>query len=159
MKPGRIASQTLVLVTLGLVAFGLVMVYSATSAAALLGDGDPSYNLKRQGAYALLGVALLIAASRLDFRLLRPLAPLLLIGVVLCVAVLLVGTQVNGARRWLAVGPASFQPSELAKLAVCVWVAASLARRRAPRTLGELARPVGLVTVVVCALILVEPDL
>jgi cell division protein FtsW len=160
MSSGRIASQTLVLVTLGLVAFGLVMVYSATSAAALLGDGDPSYYLKRQGAYALLGVVLLIAASRLDFRLLRPLAPLLLVfSVVLCVAVLLVGTQVNGARRWLAFGPAAFQPSELAKLAVCVWVAAYLARRRAPRTLGELARPVGLVTLAVCALILVEPDL
>jgi len=160
MKSGRIASQTLVLVTLGLVAFGLVMVYSATSAAALLGDGDPSYYLKRQGTYALIGVALMIAAWRLDFRALRLLAPVLLAGsALLCAAVLVVGTEVNGARRWLTFGPAAFQPSELAKLAVCVWVAAYLARRRGPRTLGELARPVGGVTVVICGLILIEPDL
>ncbi len=160
MTSGRIASQAVVLVTLGLVAFGLVMVYSATSAAALLGDGDPSYYLKRQGVYALIGVGLLIAASRLDFRRLRVFAPLLLVcSVGLCLAVLVLGTPVNGARRWLAVGPAAFQPSELAKVAVCVWVAAHLARRRPPRTLGELARPIGAVTILVAALILVEPDL
>jgi cell division protein FtsW len=160
MTSGRIASQAVVLVTLGLVAFGLVMVYSATSAAALLGDGDPSYYLKRQGVYALIGVGLLIAASRLDFRRLRVFAPLLLVcSVGLCLAVLVLGTPVNGARRWLAVGPAAFQPSELAKVAVCVWVAAHLARRRPPRTLGELARPIGAVTILVAVLILVEPDL
>ena len=149
------------LVTLGLVAFGLVMVYSATSAAALLGDDDPSYYLKRQGVYALLGVALLIAASRLDFRRIRALAtPLLFASLALCALVLVVATPVNGARRWLAVGPATFQPSELAKLAVVVWVASHLARRRrAPRTLGELARPIGLVVAAFCALVLLEPDL
>ena len=65
----------LVLVTLALVAFGLVMVYSATSAAAALGNGDPSYYLKRQGVYAVLGVAVLVVASRFDFRGLRALAP------------------------------------------------------------------------------------
>ena len=156
----RIASQTLVLVTLGLVAFGLVMVYSATSAAALLGDGDPSYFLKRQGIYALTGVALLIVASRLDFRRLRPLAPLLLIvSGVLCLAVLVVGEPVNGARRWLSVGPATFQPSELAKLAVVVWAAAHLAARRPPRTVAELARPTGVVVGAFGLLILLEPDL
>jgi cell division protein FtsW len=160
MSGWRPASQALVFVTLALVAFGLVMVYSATSAAALLGDGDPSYYLKRQGAYALVGVALLIAASRTDFHRLRAIAPVLLVGsVALCVAVLVVAEPVNGARRWLALGPAAFQPSELAKLAVCIWVAAFLARRRPPQTLAELARPVGIVTLVVCALILAEPDL
>ena len=156
----RIASQTLVLVTLGLVAFGLVMVYSATSAAALLGDGDPGYFLKRQGVYALSGVALLLVASRLDFRRLRPLAPALLIAsLALCLAVLVLGEPVNGARRWLSFGPATFQPSEFAKLAVVVWAAAHLATRPPPRTLGELARPTGVVVGVFCLLILVEPDL
>jgi cell division protein FtsW len=160
MNSWRPASQALVFITLALVAFGLVMVYSATSAAALLGDGDPSYYLKRQGVYALVGVALLIATSRTDYHRLRAVAPVLLLaGVVLCLAVLVVAEPINGARRWLAFGPAAFQPSELAKLAVCVWVAAHLSRRRAPQSLGELVRPVGLVTVVLAGLILVEPDL
>ena len=160
MKQRGLEPQILVLVTLGLVAFGLVMVYSATSAAAALGGDDPSEFLKRQGSYALLGLGLLIIASRFDYRKLRPLAPTLLVGAfVLCVAVLVVAEPVNGARRWLGVGPFTFQPSELAKLAFALWGAAFLARRKPPQTLGELAKPFGLVLVLLGAVILVEPDL
>jgi cell division protein FtsW len=150
----------LVLVTLGLVAFGLVMVFSATSAAAAIGEGDPMRFLVKQGAYALVGVVLLATLSRVDYHALRPLAPALLVGALaLCVAVLLVAPPVNGARRWFLLGPASFQPSELAKLAVCLWVCARLARRPVPQTLGELARPIGIVVVLFCGLILLQPDL
>jgi len=160
MRKGELESRLLVLVTLGLVAFGLVMVYSATSASAALGNGDPSSYLKRQAVYALLGVALLIGASRLDYRKLKGLAPaLVLSSLALCLVVLVAGTQVNGARRWLSFGPAAFQPSELAKLALAVWAAAYLARRRAPQTLRELLRPIGLLTGLFCVLILLEPDL
>ena len=160
MRKGELESRLIVLVTLGLVAFGLVMVYSATSAAAALGNGDPSSYLKRQAVYALLGIGLLIGASRLDYLKLKALAPpLVLSSLGLCVLVLVTGTQVNGARRWLALGPATFQPSELAKLALAVWVAAYLARRRAPRTLRELVRPIGLLAALFCGLILLEPDL
>jgi cell division protein FtsW len=160
MDRGRLEAQILVLVTLALVAFGLVMVYSATSAAATLGGGDPSYYLKRQGIYALVGVVLLAVASRADFRRLRDLAPaLVVVSLVLCLAVLVVSEPVNGARRWLVFGPASFQPSELAKLALAVWIAAHLARRKPPSSLAELARPIGLLTGAFCGLILLEPDL
>jgi cell division protein FtsW len=153
-------SSVLILVTLGLVAFGLVMVYSATSASAALANGDPAYFLKRQAGYALLGLVLMIAMSRLDFRSLRPLSPMLVVvSLVLLLGVLVAGQSVNGARRWISLGPAVFQPSELAKLALAVWAAAYLARRRAPQSLPELWRPLGLLTVVVCGLILVEPDL
>jgi cell division protein FtsW len=156
----RLESQILVLVTLGLVAFGLVMVYSATSAAAAVGDGDPGYYLKRQGIYALLGLCGLLAASRLDFHALRDLAPALVLGsLVLCLLVLVVADPVNGARRWLSLGPATFQPSELAKLALAVWIAAHLARRQPPQTPRQLARPIGLLTGLFCLLILAEPDL
>ena len=72
---GQLEQRLLVLVTLALVAFGLVMVFSATSAAAALGNGDPVTFLKRQGIYALIGVGLLVAASRFDHRKLRMLAP------------------------------------------------------------------------------------
>jgi cell division protein FtsW len=160
MKRGQLDGHLLTLVTLGLVAFGLVMVFSATSASAAIGRGDPSSYLKRQAAYALLGVALMIAASRFDYRGLRKLAPgLVVTSLVLCLAVLALGTPVNGARRWLQFGPAVFQPSELAKLALAVWTAAYLARRPAPATLGALARPLGLLAGLFCLLVLVEPDL
>jgi len=161
VKRAKLEPQILVLVTLGLVAFGLVMVYSATSAAAALGDGDPSYYLKRQGIYALAGLCVLVVASRFDFHDLRALAPgLVLVSLALCAAVLVVADPVNGARRWISLGPAAFQPSELAKLALCIWAAGWLARRkRPPQTLVELWRPIGALTLLFCALFLLEPDL
>jgi cell division protein FtsW len=160
MKKGAFEQQLLLLVTLALVAFGLVMVYSATSAPAALGNGDPSYYLRRQGLYALVGVALLLLLRRSGYRALRPLAPALVVAsLALLLAVLALGETVNGATRWLQLGPASFQPSELAKLALLVFAAAYLARRPAPKTLGELVKPLGLLTGVVCALLLAQPDL
>jgi cell division protein FtsW len=157
---GSLDQRLLALITLGLVAFGLVMVYSATSAAAALGSGDPMSFLKRQTVYACLGVVLMTLASRFDYHRLRYLAPpLLLAALVLCVAVLVVAPEINGARRWFILGPASFQPSELAKIALCLFAATYLARRRPPRTLGELLRPLGLLTAIFGGLILLEPDL
>jgi cell division protein FtsW len=150
----------LVLLTLGLVAFGLVMVYSASSARAMLAANDPAYYLKRQALYALLGLGLLALMTRIDFRALRHVGgPLLGVSFFLLVAVLAVGTEVNGARRWLSTGVIDFQPSELAKFAVAIWVAGLLVRRPAPTTLGELLRPLGLVVGFACGLILIEPDL
>ena len=160
MKKGQFEAQLLLLVTLALVAFGLVMVYSATSAPAALGNGDPSYYLRKQGLYALVGVGLLLLVRRTGYRALRPLAPALVVAtIVLLLAVLAVGETINGATRWLQLGPVSFQPSELAKLALLVFAAAYLTRRPAPRTLGELIKPLGLVAGVVCVLLLAQPDL
>ena len=153
-------SRLLVLVTLGLVAFGLVMVYSATSAPAALARTDPMSYLKKQGIYALLGVLLMMLAARFDYRRLRALAPsLVMTALFLCLVVLGIGTRVNGARRWIAFGPATFQPSELAKIALAIWAAAYLAKRPAPRTLNDLWRPVGVLVGLFCLLVLAEPDL
>jgi cell division protein FtsW len=160
LKRGQIDSHILVLVTLGLTAFGLVMVYSATSAPAALGGGDPVFYLKRESIYAGIGVVLLLIASRVDYRTLRYFAPILMLASFgLCLAVLVLGEQVNGARRWLGVGPLAFQPSELAKLSLAVWAAAYLSRHRAPQSLKELARPIGITTGLFAVLILLEPDL
>jgi len=161
-RPGgsHLEYHLLVLVTLGLVAFGLVMVYSASSARALLSADAPSYYLKRQAIYAVMGLVALVILSRFDFhRLRRATQPLLAVTFVLLVAVLVVGTAVNGARRWIPIGFMNFQPSELAKLVLALWTAALLARKPAPRTLGELAKPIGVVVGLACALILIEPDL
>jgi cell division protein FtsW len=157
---GQLEYHLLVLVTLGLVAFGLVMVYSASSARAILAEGDPAYYLKRQALYALAGLGVLVILARLNFRSLRHAGgPMLIVSFFFLLAVLVIGTAVNGARRWLPLGIIDFQPSELAKLALALWVAAVLARRGAPRSLGELVRPIGLVVGAACALILLEPDL
>jgi len=160
VKRGQLEASVLTLVTLGLVAFGLVMVYSATSASATLANGDPAYFLKRQAGYAVLGLVLMVAASRVDYRILRRLAPALIVtSLVLLLAVLVLGQAVNGARRWLSFGPAVFQPSELAKLALAVWAASYLTRRRPPQSIRELWRPLGLLASVFCVLLLAEPDL
>ena len=157
---GHTEQRLVAFVTLGLVAFGLVMVYSATSASAALGNGDPMSYLKRQAVYALIGLVLMIVASRFDYHRLRFVAPpLLLVSLVLCTAVLVAGPAINGARRWFIVGPASFQPSELAKLSLCLFAAVYLARRRPPRTFGELLKPLGILTAIFCGLIVLEPDL
>jgi len=161
-RPGgsHLEYHLLVLVTLGLVAFGLVMVYSASSARALLSADAPSYYLKRQAIYAVMGLVALVILSRFDFHRLRHATqPLLAVTFILLVAVLAIGTAVNGARRWIPIGFMNFQPSELAKLVLALWTAALLARRPAPRTLGELAKPIGVVVGLACALILIEPDL
>jgi cell division protein FtsW len=160
VKRGQLEAHILTFVTLGLVAFGLVMVYSATSASAALANGDPAYFLKRQAGYALLGLVLMVVVSRIDYRILRRLAPILVVtSLALLVGVLALGQAVNGARRWISVGPAVFQPSELAKLALAVWAASYLTRRRPPRSLKELWRPIGVLTTVFCVLLLAEPDL
>ncbi len=157
---GGLEYHLLVVVTLGLVAFGLVMVYSASSARAALAADDPAYYLKRQAVYAFLGIVALVVLSRTDYRRLRyAVPPLLVASFVLLLAVIVIGTPINGAKRWITIGPATVQPSELAKLALVLWIAAYLSRSPAPKTLGDLVRPIGVVFGTSLALILVEPDL
>ena len=160
MKRGAFEARLLLLVSFGLVAFGLVMVYSATSASAALENGDPAYYVKRQAIYAGLGLVLMFVFARLPFQVLRRLAPALVVAsLALLVGVLVLGSAVNGARRWITFGPAVFQPSELAKLALAIWGAAYLARRRPPATLKELWRPVGTLACIFAVLLILEPDL
>ena len=131
---GRFDQRLLAFVTLGLVAFGLVIVYSATSASAALGGGDSMSFLKRQAVYALIGVVLMAVASRFDYHRLRYVAPgLLVAALALCAAVLVAAPAVNGAHRWFLLGPASFQPSELAKLALLLFAACLLYTSPSPR--------------------------
>jgi cell division protein FtsW len=137
-----------------------VMVYSATSGSAALGDANPLGYVERQVIYAFIGLVLLLVVSRLDLERIRALAPTLVVtALILCLGVLAVGSRINGARRWIDVGPFVFQPSELAKLALVVWTASYLANRRPPGTLKELWRPIGLLVLGFAVLVLVEPDL
>jgi cell division protein FtsW len=152
--------QLTVLTTLALVAFGLVMVFSATSATATLGGGSASAYLVRQAVSACVGLVAMISLTRFDYRYLRTLAPTLLVAALgLCLAVLVIGVEVKGARRWLSLGPVTVQPSELLKLALALWIPARLVRRARPQTLGELAKPIGFMVGIACGLIALQPDL
>jgi cell division protein FtsW len=124
----------LFLVVLGLLGLGVVMVYSASAIIATERFGDPYLFLKKQCFWAALGLSVLWAAMAVDYRRWRGLVlPILAAAIGLLVLVLLpaVGQEINGTRRWLRWGPVSFQPTELAKLALVLYLADFLARRQA----------------------------
>jgi cell division protein FtsW len=114
-----------------LIGFGVVMVYSASAVQATVQYHDPQFFLKRQVAYAVAALAVLWAASRVDYhRLYRLTYPvLLLVGVLLLLCVIGFGHSGGGAARWLSVGPVHIQPAEMAKVALVIWLAYSLAKK------------------------------
>ena len=126
-------SYALLTAVLALVAIGVVMVYSASSVRSYLASSDPAAQGMQQAVWALLGLAAMLLASRVDFRLLRYLAiPAYVVTLLLLAVVLIpsVGSEVAGSRRWLVVpGVGGFQPAELAKLAICIYLAHWLDRR------------------------------
>ncbi len=150
----------LFIATAALACLGVVMVYSAGIYTAQANYGNWEYFLGRQGVFALTGLAIMLAVSRIDYRILRRYARhLMVIGLVGLVAVLAVGTEVNGARRWLRFG-INVQPSEVAKIALAIFLSATLAKQ------GERVRgfvhgflPVILVASLTMVLVLLEKDL
>ncbi|HSR11907.1 MAG TPA: FtsW/RodA/SpoVE family cell cycle protein, partial [Thermodesulfobacteriota bacterium] len=153
----------LLIPALALMAFGIVMVYSASFAVAEQRMADPYHFLKKQAIAAAIGVVLLLVAARVHYRLWQFLAiPLLLLTVALLGALILPGMrhEIGGSSRWLKLGSFSFQPAELAKLALVIYLAYSLAKK------AEKVRSftVGFVPhMIVCglmmALLLKQPDL
>lgn len=114
----------LLFVTLFLVAFGLVMVYSTSSYTAELKTGNAAYYLTRQGLNALIGIAAMFFVSKLDYRIWKNFSLLIMGGViVLLVLVQIMGVASHGAVRWISIGPLQFQPSEVAKLAIALYTA------------------------------------
>lgn len=144
-----------------LAAIGLVMVYSAGAWFGYQTFDRWEYFLIRQAAFLAIGFVLMLGLSRLDYRLLRRFAPHLMLGAVaLLIAVLFVGQEVNGARRWIRVGSVGLQPSEVAKTTLAIFLAATLAHQ------GERIRnfksgfmPVITISGVTMLLVLLERDL
>ena len=99
-RPVTLAEQVLVVATIALVAFGVVMVYSASSGYALDVHGSSLFFLEREGAYAAAGLLALAVCARIDYRVIGKMSPMLVLAsAVLLVAVLGAGVTVNGARR------------------------------------------------------------
>ena len=115
-----------------LVGMGIVMVYSASSALALDKFGSDYFFLKRQAMFSLVGIVVLVGFSYIPFRLYRLLVyPALLTGIGMLAAVVFSGWGVTagGSARWLQLGPLRFQPAELARLALIVYLAYSMSKK------------------------------
>ncbi|MEG1457995.1 MAG: FtsW/RodA/SpoVE family cell cycle protein [Acetivibrio sp.] len=129
---GGYYDYSLLFLTLFLVAFGLIMIYSTSSYTAQLTKGDSMYYLKRQGVSAVLGVVGMLIMSKLNYRMFLAKLPIIkirfvtliyIIAIALQVYVLLFGVEINYKRRWIDIGKfGTFQPSDLSKVAVILFV-------------------------------------
>ncbi|HEX9696027.1 MAG TPA: putative lipid II flippase FtsW [Actinomycetota bacterium] len=146
-----------------LLTFGLVMILSSSSVAAAESYDSPFYFVKRQLLWAAVGAVVAFMIARSDYRRWRPVSWLLLAAsLVGLIAVLIpgVGIRVSGSSRWLGVGWIRIQPSEFAKLALLL-VAADVVTRKQHRlaTMKEIFKPLGIITLIIVALVMKQPDL
>jgi cell division protein FtsW len=152
---------TLLATTVLLMGFGLVMVWSASSTLAQDRHGSANYFLFKQLLWGLIGIGCMVAALRVDYRTLRrpPVVyTLLAVSTLLLIAVLFL-PAVNGSHRWIRMGPLSFQPAELAKLSIVVYLAFYIERRAERITQLSLLLPGLLLLFWFGFVVLIEPDL
>lgn len=155
--------RTVLMTTYLLLLIGLIMVFSASGVMAEARYGDSMFFLKRQAIWIVLGLLALHWVSRQDYDMWKTLMPIVLglsLGCLILVLIPEVGSKVNGARRWFRFAGVSFQPGELAKLTVVLYLASFLVRREEEITSfskGVLA-PV-IVVGVLAGLALLEPDM
>jgi len=153
---------TLLFCVLFLVGIGIVMVYSASSALALKKFGSDTYFLKRQATFSLMGMIALVVCGHIPLGLYRKLAyPLLGIAIVLLLLVPFshMGVAAGGAKRWLSIMGFSFQPSEIARQAMVIYLAYSMSKKQAQIkefSIGFL--PHIIVLAIMTVLILMQPD-
>lgn len=144
------------LLTLFLLGFGLVMIYSASVAEALRDFGTKWYFVRLQIKWALVGLVLLIIASRIPLKVWEKYAPLMFVGgLFLLLAVIIpgIGTKVQGARRWIVLPFMTLQPSELIKLVEIIYLSSWLSRKRV--TIAQFLAYLG----IVAGLIMLQPDM
>ncbi|MHB1859851.1 MAG: putative lipid II flippase FtsW [Solirubrobacteraceae bacterium] len=160
---GPVEQRLLITATLCLLAIGVVMVYSASSASSVLEGGSGSSYLIKFALFS--GVGLLVMRFFAKDGLTRVqgiVGPLLVVSLMLVLAVHLpgVGVSVNGAKRWIGREPFIFQPSELLKVALILYVATVIARRpQQVRQLRELRKPLLLVSGLAIVLVASQPDI
>jgi cell division protein FtsW len=154
------------MVTAALLVFGVAATYGAASLVTLQGQNAGLGFAFRQLSGALVGGALLLLASRLDYYRWRQLAwPLLLVTVIFLLIPLLpftrsIAPSVNGARRWIDAGPINFQPSEVARLVMVIWCAMLASKKgQQVREFKKGVLPFLLIIGLVAVLILLEPNL
>lgn len=123
VKGGYFDYQVL-FVLIVIVLFGLMMVFSSSSYRAVMNGEASTYYVKRQAIFALLGFVAMIVVSHINYRYYQYFSVILIyLGIVLSVLVLIIGTATNGATRWIPLGPIQFQPSEIVKPAIIIYMA------------------------------------
>lgn len=123
-RSGRLFDYSLFFIVLFLVCFGLVMLYSTSSYTASVESGSSYFYVIRQGFFAILGFGAAIFMSQLDYHYLELFAvPIYGISLVLQIATLITGVESHGQKRWIELGSIRFQPSELCKLALIIFLA------------------------------------
>jgi len=159
---GMRVDRVLLAITLMLVGLGLVMVFSASAIMAADKFNDSWYYFRRQSSFALVGLGLMAITSLIPYRMYRTVVyPLLGATALMLLMVLIpgIGSSKGGATRWFQLGPFAFQPSELAKLSLIIYLAYSLDKKQAnikSFSIGIL--PHLMISGVVLSLILLEPD-
>lgn len=165
MERLRKYDYTILVAALALVCIGIVMSYSASCVLAQEKFGDPFHFIKRQGLFALLGLVCMVAAMNLPYEKYRLVVyPALILSFGALVAVLMpsMGHQSAKVHRWISLGWFSFQPSEAAKLALVLYLAYSLAKKRERGTIKSFwvgFFPHVAVALLMMVLLLKEPDL
>ena len=166
--PARVLGfdQALLWVVVALLAWGLVMVYSASIAMPdnpRFGKIAPTHFLVRHVMSLGMGFVAALLAFQVPMKVWERVAPwLFIVSILMLIAVLIphVGTVVNGARRWLSLGIMNFQPSELAKFAVLIYAADYMVRKmEVKERFFRAVLPMGAAVAVVGALLLAEPDM
>lgn len=142
---------TLLILVLALVIFGLVTLLSTSAYNGQVKFADPAYYFKKQLFATCLGLVMMYSISRMDYHFFEKWAYWgYLLSLALSGLVLLVGDSINGSRRWLSLGPLSFQPSEFAKLAVILFLSKIISgRAKKESSILELFRVLGLVLPIV----------
>ncbi|MFB5660364.1 putative lipid II flippase FtsW [Alteribacillus sp. HJP-4] len=147
--------------TMLLCVFGLVMVYSASFPLAIDMTGSSTHFLRRQLVWFSIGLFLFLFITRISYKKYRKIIPLILFGCFCSlIGVLLFGHSVNGAKRWLALGPFTIQPSEFVKLGMIIYLAHVYSNKQS--YINHFVRgvlPPLIVLICMFALIMLQPDL
>ena len=122
----------LLLTVLALLCFGVVMVYSASAIEGFKRFGDPEHFVIRQAVYSVIGLGAMAFAIVFDYRSYKSivywLLGLVILALLICFTPL--GAEINGASRWIRLGPMTVQPGELAKISLVLWLSYSLAKKK-----------------------------
>lgn len=151
----------LLILTLLLVGFGLVMVFSASSSVAVVTEDDAMYFTKRQFMWAGLGIMVMLFMMNLRYQVFKRLFMLFFIPVVIMLMLVpFIGKEINGAHSWFGIGSLGIQPTEPAKLAIILYLGALITKKGDNfRSFKKGLLPVIIIVGFVCGLIMMQPDL
>lgn len=153
----RYFDYNLLFIVLFMICFGLVMLYSTSSYNGMGKFNDPAYYVKKQLVATGLGIVGMIIISKIDYRFWKKLWLLAYISAFgLCVLVLFIGNDINGAKRWLEIGSLSIQPSEIAKLAMIVFLASIISEM--PRKMGKITSMIKIMVIVMPMVVVVASE-